>query len=136
MAYEDGVAPKSETEGSSTRSRGRRQEQRASEFLQERGLELLAQNVEVAGGELDLVFVDPHESSRTIVFVEVRSRKDDLRGHPIETISRAKRRHLIRAATGWLVGHALWEQVAVRFDVITIVAERVEWWRDAFDAGS
>lgn len=116
------------TKPKSTRERGRAGEDRAAALLLQRGVEILDRNIVVAGVELDLVVRD----GETIVFVEVRGRSDDLRGHPIETIDARKRGRLRRGATAWLVGRDLWERVHVRFDVITLVGDDVEWFQDAF----
>ncbi len=126
--------------GESTRARGQGAEREAAEFLRARGLEILDVNVHVGGGEIDLVARVSNADPPTVVFVEVRSRQDLRRGTPIETIGRRKRAHLIRAATAWLVERGLWEQVAVRFDVVGIVLgerrieRRVEWIVNAFDS--
>jgi putative endonuclease len=113
----------------STRARGQRGEDRAADHLSERGLEILARNVTAAGAELDVIARD----RETIVFVEVRKRSDDRLGHPLETVDARKQARIRRGATGWLVAHGLWEQVAVRFDVVAIVGDdRVEWLKDAF----
>lgn len=94
----------------------------------ERGLEILERNVTCAGAELDLIVRD----GETIVFVEVRGRADDRRGHPLETVDLRKQSRLRRGATGWLVQRDLWERVAIRFDVVTLVGDDIEWLRDAF----
>lgn len=112
----------------STRERGRAGEDRAVAFLRAQGLEILARNETAAGAELDIIARD----GETLVFVEVRGRADDQRGHPFETIDARKRARLRRGATGWLVKRDLWERVAVRFDAIAIVGEELEWLRDCF----
>lgn len=113
----------------STRARGRASERRAASYLDGQGLAIVAMNVEIAGAELDLIAREP---DGTLVFVEVRSRSDTARGHPFETIDSRKRARVRRAATAWLVREQLWEQVAVRFDAVALVGERLEWLRDAF----
>ena len=126
----------------STRSRGFAVEACVAELLDRHGLVVVARNVAIAGAEIDLIAttVDTQESREPLViFVEVRSRADDVLGHPLETISANKRAHIVRAATAWLVREDLWEKVAVRFDVIGVVAPDsakpdVLWIRDAFDA--
>jgi Holliday junction resolvase-like predicted endonuclease len=82
----------------------------------------------------------------TYVFVEVRSRQSDERGHPLETIDHRKRRRIVKGATAWLTARGLWELVHVRFDVVTLVvgtealnrdhadAGRIEWIASAFEA--
>lgn len=112
----------------STRVRGQRGEDRAAVYLVRRGLEILERNVTAAGAELDLIC----RAGDTIVFVEVRGRSDDRRGHPLETVNARKQARIRRGATGWLVKRGLWERVAVRFDVVAIVSDDVEWIKDAF----
>jgi putative endonuclease len=112
----------------STRERGQRGEDRAAEYLERRGLEILERNVTAAGAELDLIC----RTGDTIVFVEVRGRADDRLGHPFETVDARKQARVRRGATGWLVARGLWERVAVRFDVVAIVGDDVEWLENAF----
>lgn len=118
----------------STRVRGQHGEEQAAAHLLRCGLEILARNVKAAGAELDLIARD----GETIVFVEVRKRSDDRLGHPLETIDARKQSRVRRGATGWLIAQGLWERVAVRFDVVTIVGDdrdddpRVEWLANAF----
>lgn len=98
-------------------------------MLLERGLELLERNAVCSGVELDLIARD----GETIVFVEVRGRSDDQRGHPLETIDARKRGRLRRGATAWLVARGLWERVPVRFDVVALVGDDIQWLQNAFD---
>jgi putative endonuclease len=124
----------------STRDLGQRGERRAAAWLEQHGLAILDGNVTLAGAEIDLIARDPAEPEFagsdepwTCVFVEVRGRSDDRLGHPLETIDARKQARVRRAATAWLVGHDLWERVAVRFDVIALVGDDDPLWlRDAF----
>ncbi len=59
-------------------------------WLIDHGMELLARNVEVEGGEIDLVMDD----AGTRVAVEVRSITGD--GDPIDAVSHSKRAHVRR----------------------------------------
>ena len=125
----------------STRSRGFAVEAVVADLLDRHGLVVVARNVAIAGAEIDLIATTRDHAEDLVVFVEVRSRADDLRGHPIETIDANKRAHLVRAATAWLVREDLWEKVAVRFDVIGVLAPDsakpdVLWIRNAFEAGA
>jgi putative endonuclease len=116
----------------STRDRGHAVEARVAEALSAAGLEIVARNVALAGGELDLVA----READTLVFVEVRSRSTDALGGPLETVDAVKRAKIVRAATAWLVREGLWDRVAVRFDVVGVTGEgedALEWIRDAFD---
>lgn len=112
----------------STRDKGRAGEDRAAIFLSARGLEIVARNVIAAGVEIDLIVRD----GETLVFVEVRGRRDARLGHPFETVDARKQARLRRGATGWLVANDLWERVATRFDVVALVGDDIEWLRNAF----
>ena len=125
----------------STRARGQQNEDRAAGYLSSRGMEILARNVTAAGAEIDLIGRVPGTAGRpdTVVFVEVRSRTRVEAGDPVETVGLFKRRRLVRAASQWLAQQGLWERVAVRFDVVGIVAAddektpRIRWIPGAFD---
>lgn len=124
----------------STRARGRASEDLAASFLEARGLVVCARNVTLAHAELDLVARIAGEpgTADMIVFVEIRSRKDDRAGDPAETVDRSKQRRVVRAATAWLLREDLWERVAVRFDVLTILfgddkAPEITWIPGAFE---
>lgn len=124
----------------STRTRGLAVEQRVAELLDRAGLVVVARNVAIAGAEIDLVATTHSAGEDLVVFVEVRSRADDRLGHPLETIDATKRAHIVRAATSWLVRENLWEKVAVRFDVISVVGRpadpkpEIVWLKGAFEA--
>lgn len=124
----------------STRDRGARIEALVAELAVKRGLQIVDRNPRAAGVELDLVAMQPGDGEPdTYVFIEVRSRADDERGTPIETVDAGKRARLVRGATGWLVARDLWERVAVRFDVVGVTTPEggdaiVEWIDDAFQA--
>jgi putative endonuclease len=111
-----------------SRAIGDRAEARVAEYLQRKGYRVVARNWCCRGGELDLVCDD----AGTIVFVEVRARRDDRHGAPIETVRDLKRRRLILAAQKYLVAQALHDRPC-RFDVVTLTGDAVvEHYEDAF----
>jgi putative endonuclease len=110
-----------------SRAAGAEAERRAAEYLAERGFRILDRNFTCKGGELDLVCDD----GGTLVFVEVRARKDGDHGAPEETIGATKRRRLVLAARHYLA--KLGAEPACRFDVVAIEGETVRHLRDAFD---
>jgi putative endonuclease len=128
----------------STRARGLQCEVLAARFLEARGLVIVDRNVRAGGVELDIVALAPAghgDRVDTAVFIEVRSREDDRAGLPEETVDGRKQARLRRGATAWLVGRDLWEQVAVRFDVVSVLfggenaeAPKITWIPGAFEA--
>lgn len=131
------------TPPASTRARGLHAEAVVARYLADHGLVIVDRNVRAGGVELDLVALlpaGPHDPVDTYVFVEVRSREDDRAGLPEETIDVRKQARLRRGATAWLIGRDLWERVAVRFDVVSVLvgaenaeAPRITWIPGAFD---
>ncbi len=105
----------------------------ACTLLRKAGLTILDRNVRCALGELDLVARD----GKTVVFVEVRSRKGNARGTAKESVSLQKRRRIVRLALWYLKTRGL-AHASVRFDVVLIQWGQqkpdVEWIRNAFDA--
>ena len=61
---------------------GDRGERLVERYLRRQGMTIVGRQVRVGGGELDLVAVE----RRTIVFVEVKTRRSDVAGHPLEAV--------------------------------------------------
>ncbi len=109
---------------------GARAEAVAAEALRVQGYEVMEQRFRYRHHDVDLVA----RRGTVIVFVEVKSRADDRYGAACEAVTARKRADLVRAASVWLSRYAKpWE--AVRFDVITVSGDRVEWLQDAFRPG-
>jgi putative endonuclease len=110
-----------------SRAAGASAEALASQYLVHKGFRVLDRNFTVKGGELDLVCDD----GGTLVFVEVRARKNRDHGTPAETISATKRRRIILAARLYLLSRKI-EDRACRFDVVTLEGGVITHLPDAF----
>ena len=94
-------------------------EQQACEFLQERGLILVAQNWQQPKvGELDLVMLEKGQAWSTLVFVEVRQRQQSHFGDAALSVTAAKQRKIIKAARHFLQQNPQYHKYECRFDVI------------------
>jgi putative endonuclease len=104
------------TAGPGARQRvGRRGEQAAADFLELAGWTVLARNLRTPYGEIDLLARD----GETLVFVEVKARRNDAFGLPETGITARKQAHLTAAAQAYLMEHPE-EQGDWRIDVIAI----------------
>ncbi len=114
------------------RRRGDAVEQLARDLLYSHGLQDVARNAGYRVGELDLVMRD----GTTLVFVEVRYRRNAGYGGGAESIDARKRLRLVRAAQVFLSRHPRWMAAPCRFDVVEASGEppRLQWIRDAFRA--
>lgn len=104
----------------------------AARFLEKRGLTVVARNFRCRGGEIDLVCRD----GKTLVFVEVRLRRNGAYGGAGASITATKQRRIILAARHYLAAHAQTESDC-RIDCILLDAvseNNIEWIRDAFSA--
>jgi putative endonuclease len=113
--------------------RGAAAEDLALQYLQVRGLKILARNLRCKAGELDLVCLD----DGVLVIVEVRQRGSAEFGGALGSVTRNKQRKIIRAAQFFLQREKHWRNSSMRFDVLAIEglpdgAHRVAWVKDAF----
>ena len=110
--------------------RGRMAEDTACDYLLARGLILLERNFRSRRGEIDLILLD----ADTLVFVEVRYRRQPGFGSAAESINRHKQIRLSACARHYLQTQSRAVPAGCRFDVIAIDGpERtIEWIKDAF----
>lgn len=95
-------------------NRGNAIEQLACRWLQDRGLELVKRNYRCKVGEIDLLMLERD----TLVFVEVRFRRQSRYGSGVESVDRRKQRKLALAANHFLVTHRRYASQPCRFDVL------------------
>ena len=109
-------------------ARGQEAEQRALEYLNARGLELVERNYRCRCGEIDLVMRD----GEWLVFVEVRFRRHRGFGGAAASVDGRKQRRLVRAAEHFLQRHRLTEKPC-RLDVVAIGPgdNAIEWLQNA-----
>jgi putative endonuclease len=94
---------------------GARSEKAAARFLRKKRIRILFQNVDLPGGELDLVGLD----GRTLVFIEVRSTEEPGCERPTGSVDLEKQRKLTHLATAFLQRHGLLGHPS-RFDVVAV----------------
>jgi putative endonuclease len=119
-----------DTTSESTQVIGKRAEDLAARFLEQRGLKILARNFRCRGGEIDLVCRD----GKSLVFVEVRLCRNAHYGGPGASITARKQKRVILAARHYLAAHATADSDC-RFDCVLLSgsdANAIEWERDAF----
>ena len=73
-----------------------------SQFLIERGDEILDRNWRIREGEIDLVTLG---KDGLFHFIEVKTRSSLAFGHPLEAINREKAHRLQRLSLAWLATH-------------------------------
>lgn len=95
---------------------GARGEDVACRFLKRAGYRILHRNYACPAGELDIVALDKN----TIVFVEVKTRRDDEQAEPVDSITTHKRGQIVKAARHWLTAHG-YPARAYRIDAVSVI---------------
>jgi putative endonuclease len=111
---------------------GKTGEDLACRELQRRGYAIVARRYRRRGGELDIIARD----GETVVFVEVKARRDRAFGQAAEAVGFVKRRRMAQLATDYVLRHHLTKSPC-RFDVVSIHFDRerpvIEVFKNAFD---
>ena len=95
---------------------GERGERHAARRLRRDGYRIVATRRRLRYGEIDIVAVD----GRTVVFVEVKTRRSETGPRPALAVDDLRRRRMTRAATAFLKSHGLLDYPA-RFDIIEVL---------------
>ena len=109
-------------------AKGKYQEDRALDYLNNQGLSLVERNYHGRYGEIDLIM----KMGKTVVFVEVRYRKSSYFGTALESVGYQKQQKIIKTAQYYLQKHQLTDKIGTRFDVIAMSQGHLEWIKDAF----
>jgi putative endonuclease len=110
---------------------GAQAEQWAAQHLQQQGLKPIVQNYRGRFGEIDLIMQD----GASLVFIEVRLRRNQDFGGAAASIDTRKQQRIIRTAQQYLAG--LPHIPPCRFDVVLMddaQGHNVQWLKNAFDA--
>jgi len=111
-----------------TRLRGIDGEAAAARYLEGQRLKVLHQHYQTRWGEIDLICRDRD----TWVFVEVKARARASRPSAVEVVTLSKQKKIVGAALSFMKQHRLKDQ-AMRFDVVAIEGEHLEWLPGAFE---
>lgn len=109
--------------------RGQQGETLAIEHLEQQGFSVVTRNYRYRRGEIDLIVC----RDNTLVFVEVKLRKDVGYGHPESFVSPSQADRISEAADHYL-HETNWEGL-IRFDIVAITLRpqlRIEHFEDAF----
>lgn len=91
----------------------------AEKMLKEKGYRILGRRVRIGKkDELDIVA----RNSDTLVFVEVKTRRNEKFGRPVTAVTRNKKRYISRAAVRY-IGRLRKHPEYIRFDIVEVVGE-------------
>jgi putative endonuclease len=105
-------------------------EEQAMRYLMSRGWSVLAHRWRVGRAEIDIVA----RRGAVVAFIEVKARRGEGFGSPLEAITGAKRRELVKASRAWVDRHGRPSDI-YRFDCIALLNKKLEHLEDAFRPG-
>ena len=110
---------------------GKRGEDLAALFLEEKNYQLLERNWRHGRAELDIIAMD----GKTMVFAEVKTRSDDIFERPENAVKNKKRGLMIKAAIGYMYKSK--HENAIRFDILSVILRvgkdpQIDHFKDAF----
>lgn len=110
--------------------RGLAGEEQAIRYLLSRGYQIVTHRFRMGHTEIDLIV----RRGNVVVFVEVKTRRGEAFGSPLEAVTGAKRRELVKAARAWVDRSGRSSDV-YRFDCVGITDGKLEHVEDAFRPG-
>ena len=114
-----------------TKALGNWGEQKAKEYLTQKSIHIIGQNIYTKFGEIDLVGL----KEDSIIFFEIKTRKSKRFGYPEVSVNTKKQQRLIEAAQAYLGENEITVQ-NWRIDVISILVDRngkaeIQWFENA-----
>lgn len=110
------------------RALGEQKEQLAAEFLKNQGLQIIHMNFRCKIGEIDIIA----KEKECLVFCEVKYRKNEEYGHPLDAVNSKKQHKIIQTARYYMLTNNISENSEIRFDVVGILGDKITYVRNAF----
>lgn len=103
-------------------------EAQARKHLETAGLRYIESNYRCKLGEIDLILRDKN----CYVFVEVRMRSSSRFGGALASVTPSKQRKVQLSAQHYLQNKKLFDKVPMRFDVVALNSDGIDWVQGAF----
>ena len=105
----------------------------ATQFLKEKGYQILQTNWRYKHLEADIIATH----NNLLIIVEVKTRKSNYFGEPESFVDKAKQKNIIKAANAYVLQRNI--NMEVRFDIVSVIVgdkhQQVNHIEDAFYAG-
>ncbi|MCM1262496.1 MAG: YraN family protein [Butyrivibrio sp.] len=113
-----------------TREIGARKEEVACRYLEQNGVRIKERNFRCRSGEIDVIGYD----GEYLVFFEVKYRKSGSdKGSALEAVGFFKQKKICRVADYYRMIHRCPSDMPIRFDVVAIDGDSIQWIKNAFE---
>ena len=89
----------------------------ACKYLEQIDYNIVERNFSCKQGDIDIIAWD--KTKKELVFIEVKTRKNNYYGKPVDAVDNIKQKHLYRAAQYYVYIHKIVDTY-LRFDVIEV----------------
>jgi len=110
------------------RKLGSRYEKWAASYLMHKGYQIIENNFRCRFGEIDIIAKD----KTTLVFVEVKYRKNDNYGTALEAVSLKKQKNIRKVSEYYIISNKLSMELDIRYDIVAILGNKVTLLENAF----
>lgn len=110
------------------RERGAQKEEQVCAYLLSKGVKITERNFRCRQGEIDIIGYD----GDFLVFFEVKYRSSRTKGSAAEAVGYAKQRRICRVSDYYRMIHRCGDDTSVRYDVVAIDGEHLQWIKNAF----
>ena len=110
------------------REEGAKREAVAATYLEQHGMKLVERNFRGRQGEIDLIGYH----NGYLVFVEVKFRSSMSKGSALAAVDVRKQRQICKVADYYRYLHRISDNNLIRYDVVAIQGECIEWIQNAF----
>lgn len=101
-------------------------EKKAASYLKRHGLKILYTNYSCKFGEIDIIAQDKNVTA----FIEVKQRKSDIFGRPMDFVTKAKQERIKKAAKSYVQKYR--PGGIFRFDIVEILGDEINYIKNAF----
>ena len=112
----------------SNRKIGFEKEDMVAAYLTQKGFRIVERNFHTRNGEIDIIGYD----GEYLVFVEVKYRSGNALENPLSAVGYEKQRKICRTADYYRYQKRIGQDVPVRYDVVGMWEEKIEWIQNAF----
>jgi putative endonuclease len=114
-----------------SQKKGAEKEQLVTKWLKKQQIEILDNNFRCQGGEIDII---GKSINNTLIFFEVKYRKNSHHGNAAEYISTNKQKRITHCAKYYLINNPQLQNHNMRFDALILHGEQQEpdWIKDVF----
>ena len=110
------------------RQTGTDKELLAAEYLKQHGMKIMEMNFRGRQGEIDIIGYH----NGYLVFVEVKYRGSTAKGFAAAAVDARKQRQICKVADYYRYIHKISDNSPIRYDVVAIQGESIEWIPNAF----